>query len=382
MKRIILAIIVALGVVACAPKESAIVDFTIENGQSKEIVVSKLMVNQLNIVDTVKVNKQGKGSFSVEMADQSPNFYYIVYKGKKLASLILTPGDRVSLSVDTLGRNLVINGSQESLLLKDVENQHLTVTSKLDSLAVELSNAEQNNNTEKYQALRVEMGRIYVKHKQAAIKNIVVNPYSFTNVNLLYQNVSENLPLFTEETDILYLMKIHDSISARYPKSIYIKALKSEITKFENAQAFAQRIAEAEETIFPEINLPDINSNKISLTSLLGKPFILVFWRSSDVNQKLFNKDLAEIYEKYHSRGLEIYQVSVDSDKAMWATAVKDQELKWINVCDGLAESSPAVVAYNIQSVPTLYLFNKEGSIVASNVFDKFQLDAEVAKTL
>lgn len=41
---------------------------------------------------------------------------------------------------------------------------------------------------------------------------------------------------------------------------------------------------------------------------------------------------LLPVYDKYHSKGLEIYSVGVTADKALWASVVKNQNLPWINV--------------------------------------------------
>ena len=79
--------------------------------------MSKLNINQIKVLDTVKTNNNGKVSIKVTPEDGSPNFYYLSYGRKKLASLILQPGEKVSVSVDTLGNGLAVDGSKESLLL-------------------------------------------------------------------------------------------------------------------------------------------------------------------------------------------------------------------------------------------------------------------------
>jgi hypothetical protein len=71
----------------------------------------------------------------------------------------------------------------------------------------------------------------------------------------------------------------------------------------------------------------------------------------------MFNQDvLLPLYNQYHPKGLEIYAVSLDTDKGVWASAVKSQNLPWINVCDGRGAASPAAVVYNISSLPVAHL--------------------------
>ena len=57
---------------------------------------------------------------------------------------------------------------------------------------------------------------------------------------------------------------------------------------------------------------------------------------------------LLPVYETYRDKGLEIYAVSLDTDKGVWANAVKNQKLSWVNVCDGLGTASPALTLYNV----------------------------------
>lgn len=380
MRKIIISALFAFAAVACGKRDTAVVDLDVHGADSKEIVVSKLAVNEMKIVDTIKTNASGKGSFEVKPEDGSPNFYYVSYNRRKLASLILKPGDKVKISVDTLGQNLSVSGSDESVLLKGIEDELVKAISRFDSLSTALVSAMETGREVEANALRLELGKLYVKKKQASIRSIMTNPHSFTNITVLYQQFTENLPIFADSKDALFFKRVYDSLQPVYPNSMYVRALKSEVDKMENLMAFSERLSAAGETDFPSITLPDVNSNKISLSSLVGHPFVLVFCSMQDVNQKLYNQDLLEIYNKYKSQGLEIYQVCVDTDKTAWATAVKDQKLPWITVCDGLGAASPAISSYNVSKVPALFVFDRDGKITAKDVFAQSKLDAEIAR--
>ena len=82
--------------------------------------------------------------------------------------------------------------------------------------------------------------------------------------------------------------------------------------------------------------------------------------------QKMFNLDVLQpVYKQFAPKGFEIYAVSLDTDKAAWATAVKTQNSGWINVCDGYGVSSPVVSTYNVQTIPSLF-FIIDGEVVSS----------------
>ena len=74
--------------------------------------------------------------------------------------------------------------------------------------------------------------------------------------------------------------------------------------------------------------------------------------------------EMIPLYNRYHAKGFEIYAVSLDVDKTVWASAVRNQKLPWINVCDGLGGGSVATRLYNVPSLPTSYII-ADGSLVA-----------------
>jgi hypothetical protein len=79
------------------------------------------------------------------------------------------------------------------------------------------------------------------------------------------------------------------------------------------------------------------------------------------------------VYDEYHKKGLEIYQVALDPDKALWASVMKEQNLPWINVCDGLGTASRYAATYNISSVPTAFII-KDGALTGAAFTDEKSL--------
>ncbi|MFC2129758.1 TlpA family protein disulfide reductase, partial [Bacteroidota bacterium] len=67
-------------------------------------------------------------------------------------------------------------------------------------------------------------------------------------------------------------------------------------------------------------------------------------------------------------KGFEVYSVSLDNNKAAWLDAVRFEEYTWIDVCELSYPDSYAASVYNIQEIPTTFLIDKEGNIVAKNI--------------
>ncbi len=179
-----------------------------------------------------------------------------------------------------------------------------------------------------------------------------------------------NLPIFADVRDVLLFKRVCDSLDIKYPGSAYVARLKEEVTYREKSDMFNAKILDASETGFPDIKLPDVKSKMRSLSELSGKVIILSFWSVADANQRMLNQDFLQLYDKYSDKGLEIFQVSVDTDKTAWARAVEEQMLPWISVCDGMGSGSAAVTTYNVTKIPALFVIDKSGTIVAKNVFN------------
>ena len=365
---------------SCSSNESAVIDLNVPGAGNKEVVLSKLQGNGVGVVDTLKLNANGTAKGKVEVKSDNPDFFYLSYNQKRLASLILKGGDKVKVTVDTLGKGLEISGSDESSRLAFVEKKIYDATVTFDSLSLEIVNALDAKDAVRMNELQVELSKFFVKYKRSALVEMMKEPASLANITLLYQKFNDDLTVFGDVHDLVYFRSIYDSLKVVYPNSMYVRGLKDEVDKYQKAFEFNNKLTLAGETAFPEISMPDINGQTRKLSELSGKPFILFFWTSTLDGQKMFNHELKELYAKYNPKGLEIYQVSADVDKTQWATVVKEQALPWINVCDGRGTASVALNTYAVAQLPTMMVFDKEGNVVAKNIFDKAKLDRELAR--
>lgn len=368
MKKLFFLFLIIIGSISCSNNNRAKLKIKVNGIEDGDLVLTRLDINRQTVIDSIKICKSGCTYF-LDKRDQSPEFYYINYNNNRVASLILKGGDRVSVITDTLGADITIQGSDDSNSLIDLERTMGRYQFMFDSLFVEMDSAVSLNNTSHAEQLNYQLGSLYVKTKQRAIKHIYENPYNISNLYLIYYKFNQELPLFGDVKDMLILQRVHDSLIVKYPKLKYLAPLMEDIKLREQANILSDKLSEANETGFPDITLPDVKSNPKTLSDYKGNVILLVFWSVSDVNQLMMNKDLLELYTKYNKKGLEIYQVSVDTDKSAWARAIRDQKLPWINVCDGKGANSYSAIIYNVDRVPSTFLIDKEGTIVARDLF-------------
>lgn len=110
-----------------------------------------------------------------------------------------------------------------------------------------------------------------------------------------------------------------------------------------------------------------------------GKVVLLNFTAYTAEDSPAFNIALNKVYEKYHNQGFEIFQVSLDEDEYAWKQTAKN--LPWITVLNSVADGAQILSQYNVNSLPTVFLFNRNGELV-ERVTDISKLDSSIANLL
>ena len=370
-------VVLAASALAAACTTGAKIEGVVSDAPSSEVIVKLLNINRYEVLDTVKTDAAGHFAYKVEVEEGQPEFVYIFHKDAKIASLLLENGDKVVVTADTLG-NFSVEGSEESVKLAQVEKNHAQTSAKLNALSAKMESATGSAALEYGKQLSQE----YISYYRNCVRYILENSKSLTSVPVLYQSFGAGLPVFAQSTDAIHFMNVADSLEAVYPASRYVRALRKEADRRFGYMELESKIKAASTIGYPDIELPDINAKKVKLSEVDSKVVIVYFWNSANAGQKMFNLDfLKKIYDDYNTRGLEIYQVAIDADKASWAQVVKQQNLPWINVCDGLGTASPYIATYNLGSLPAAFIISN-GELVDGQVVDEASLRKLLDKLL
>ena len=339
MKTCRLLVAIALSALAVSCSDKASVSGTLEGAGGKQLILKRLDVSHYKVLDTLTTSSSGAWSYSLKVEQGHPQFLYAFYGEQKVASLLVSPGERIKLVSDTLG-HYSVRGSGESERLRQVEADFAAFLAEMTGIV------ETSDNVER------DLSRSYIAYRRSRLSYVMENSHSLTIVPVLFQQVNETLPIFNEPTDAILFRNLADSLRSVYPESAYVKALDKEAERRSTLLELDLRLRSAGEVGFIDMELPSMDGSKKKLSETQGKVVMLYFWAATDA-QKMFNLDaLIPLYEEFHPRGFEIYAVSFDVDKTDWAGVVRRQGLPWINVCDTRGADSPLLATYQVRSLP------------------------------
>ena len=364
MNKFFYAAVVLLMALTSCQSSKVKIDGRFVGSEAKMVYLEQSTVLEQTLIDSVALNDDGSFAFRLEsVSPKNPTLYHIVYGGNRIP-LLLQGGDNIRVnSAGNALRNYTVEGSEESELVHAFNHAYVEGMVSLNQImskltANDLSEEERHN-------LAVEYTKQKNEIKRAQIRFIVENKDKIAAVYALYQRLPGDTNLFNGDSDVIYYRTVAESLEQNYPDSHYLPLLRSQIARMDAQISLLSQVSEAN---FPEISQPDMYGKVQNLSDLEGKVILLHFWSATVGNSNAFNADLKDIYAKYHDQGLEIYQVAVDTSKALWINTVQEQQLPWISVCDFQGSDSPAVGAYNVTALPTNYLIDRTGNIAGKDL--------------
>jgi thiol-disulfide isomerase/thioredoxin len=138
--------------------------------------------------------------------------------------------------------------------------------------------------------------------------------------------------------------------------------------------------------IAPELNFKNPKDSAIKLSSLTGKLVLIDFWASWCGPCRMENPNLVATYQKYknkqftNGKSFTIFSVSLDKNKDSWIKAIEKDYLVWpYHVSDLGFWQSEAARLYAINSIPTNFLIDSKGIIIAKGLRGE-ELNAELDK--
>lgn len=381
---IALLVVAVLNFTACN-KQKFNVNGTISEAKDSILYFENMSLNGPEVVDSVRLNADGVFHFSAK-ATGSPEFYRLRIAGQIInVAADSTENITIKAVFPTMSDGYEVSGSEECSKIKELALMQMRLQTQIDAIA-------------KSPDLGVDAVEDSVAKVLDVYKNNVKLNYIFKQPMkayayfALFQTVvlgDANVLIFnprSSSADVKVFAAVATSWDTYYPQSLRGENLHNiAIAGMKNVRIIhneAARSIDADKVDVSgliDIALRDNKGRLRRLKELKGRVVMLDFHLFAGEGSLKRIMMLRDLYNKYHAMGFEIYQVSVDPDEHFWKQ--QTAALPWISVRDEAGVRSSNLVSYNVQSLPTFFLIDRNNVLQKRDVQIK-DLDATLRAML
>lgn len=231
------------------------------------------------------------------------------------------------------------------------------VTSPLNHLRAKLTKKQEQVTSERgeSEAFKAELGT--TEEQIMEYGKSLVSDFIFK-----YPNVMVSLYELGHLADV----EDYDKVALLY------NSLSDEIKQHPIGQEFAIRLEKLKKftvgSVMPEFALPDTSGRPVSSSDFNGQYLLVDLWAAWCTPCRAENPNLVALYNKYHDKNFNILGVSLDDSQENWLAAIQKDGLTWTQVSDLKLWQSKAVEHFGISSIPTNYLIDPSGKIIARDL--------------
>jgi peroxiredoxin len=377
------ALLVVTAMTACSEKKFHV---TGKIAQAKDSVLyfENMSLDGPQIVDSVKLD--GDGGFSFDgVAPDAPEFYRLRIAGQIInVAIDSTETVNVNAAYPSMATQYTIEGSENNLKIKELTLRQMALQAQAQAIV--------NNPQLGINAVEDSIFKMIDTYKDDIKKNFIYKePMKSYAYFALFQGIvvgNSYLMVFDPRQnpdDVKAFAAIATSWDTYYPGSLRGENLHNIALQNMKDQRIVQNQEQSIEIDADKVSmanlidiaLTDNKGNVRRLTDLAGKVVLLDFHLFSGKGSTQRIMMLRELYNKYHDRGLEIYQVSLDEDEHFWKT--QTAALPWICVRDNGTRTQAYLAT--VKSIPCDFIINRENTVIKAPRQIK-DLNADIAAQL
>ena len=376
--------VAVLSLGSCTEKKFNI-NGTITQAKDSVLYLENMSLNGPKAVDSVKLDENGNFEFK-QKAPDAPEFYRLRIANQMVNLAVdSTESITVKAAYPTMSANYEVSGSEECTKIRDLAYMQLALQRQVTAIA--------NSPTLGVEAVEDSVTKVLEVYKNKVKLNYIFKePMKAYAYYALFQTIvlgNANILIFnprSSKDDVKVFAAVATSWDTYFPKAerglnlhnIAIEGMKNVRIAENNArQTISADKVQVAGVI--DIALTDNHGRVRKLTDLKGKVVLLDFQAFAAEGSLKRIMMMREIYNKYHDRGFEIYQVSFDPEEHFWKT--KTAALPWVSVWDENGTRSTVLSQYNVQTLPTFFLIDRNNTLQKRDAQIK-DLDAEIQALL
>lgn len=375
----IAAVVLFTGFAACNRGQVFHVKGVISNAEDKMLYMEHSSMNGVMVSDSIKLGKDGKFSFSGSRPE-APDFYRLRIEDR-IINFVVDSTETVNVGSDygTFSSEYSITGSESNVRIKELSLLQAKLQGEVNNL---------NGSGMPSGLIQDSLLRMIESYKYNVKRNFIYKePDKASSYFALFQQLNGFMifnPLSNRE-DVKCFAAVATSLNNRYPHAdrsrnlfnLVIKGMKN--TRTPQAKTLEIPSGKISELSIIDIPLKDINNETKHLTDYKGKVVLVDFTAYATQYSGSRTLALRELYNKYSSQGLEIYQISLDTDEHFWKTAC--DKLPWVCVRDPEGSYSTYANLYGVKTLPTSFLVNRNNELTL-RLDEKSDVEAEIKKLL
>lgn len=355
--------IATISFTSCTHNSEFTVKGVVSGADGQTMYLENVGVGSVETLDSIKLTATGEFKFTQARPDY-PDFYRFRLNNQ-LINFSIDSTETLIFSADagTFATSYTVEGSENAKVIKNITLAQLDANQAIERLRKEYESKLIADTT--YRSSVLETAEAY---KEVARKYIYSAPMSAAAYFALFQQIDGLLffDLYDKEDSKAYAA-VATSFDHYYPESARSKHLHNlalqSIKIIRGQRALDMDEINIQEVNFLDIALPNIRSEVVTLSSVAENKAVLInFTVYQSEWSPALNMAFGELYTQYHNKGLEIYQVSLDTDTHFWRNVATN--LPWITVLDPESVYSQAAALYNVRQLPGIFLLDKQGNMV------------------
>lgn len=353
----------------------------IENAAGKTLYLSNIGLKGNIILDSTTISKDGSYTFS-QPQPASYDFFFIALNGEKPITFAIDSTETLTINSDAndFYNAYTVEGNDESAKIKEMNELQTALEKQVNEMLKSTSPAIIKTRNDIYTLIG--------EYKSNISKQYIIPTPDKASAYYALSLTLNGEPLFqpkNNRNDSKCFAAVATSMKLRFPnakRTQHICKLAEEAmmaTRPKKTRNIEVEEGDITTTGLFDIKLPGIDGDSISLSSFAGKVVLLDFTMYEDAKISSRNIKLREIYGKYKEKGLEIFQISYDTREHFWQQSASN--LPWVCVRDGEGTYSSYIRLYNVQTLPTYFLINRDNEITLRDAQVE-DLEKEIEKLL